>query len=375
MNMDQKIRQAFRKATPNVLGALPAQEQKTKKKRKRPGKLLEALPAVASLAIILGAVALAIPYIGAFGGPGSLNQPTGSGTPPHATTQPAPSTWEGDPEMEKTIAADALSIVEQEGEALTAEVTLSNTERYRYRVTVQRQGILYGLYYDEAGALRRVVAERTETATGLIPESVAYAMAWTDWGKKLEDYTVERKEVPGGGIYYEIRAVEPLSPWEFARYVHAESGWVYVNDPAYGEDGALILADALSIVAQYGETLPATIVACPNDPHDYQVTVQRQGVLYYLYYAKSGVLQKLEVARTVAAEGCIPENVALRLAELEIGVPCELASVEMTGDPGETMYYCMNLKAQDGTAMFTCEINAETGEIHRREPEDTVECQ
>ncbi len=363
MSIDQKLRRAFRNATPNVLGALPAKEENTKKNRRPSKKWMEALPAVASLAMIVAAVALAIPYLGNFGGPGSLNQPTGSGTHPGVTTQPTEDPWEKDPELERKVIADALAIVEQEGETLAAEIKETNFWGYRYQVTVERQGILYKLYYGEEGNLGDIRTERTETATGLIPESVAYAMAWTDWGQKLEDYTIELKTVPEGFPYYEIRAVEPLSPWEFTRYVHAENGGVYLYDPQGTEDKERILTDARSIVAPEGEALVATIVELQGDPHDYMVNIEREGVIYRLFYARSGLLQDLQVTRTPQSQGYIPENVAFHLAELEQGTACELRSVEMKTDPEKGIYYDLLLETQNGAERAHCYVDAYTGAV------------
>ncbi len=359
MNVERKLRRAFRNATPNVLGALPAREEEPKKVRRVSKKWLQALPTAASLVLIAGAVALAVPYFGSLSGPGASSQP------PAVTTQSTQETYQEDAALKERITADALSIVEQTGETLIAEVAAVNMERYRYRVTVEREGIIYKLYYTADGQLETIKKERTETAAGLIPESVAYAMAWTDWGKKLEDYTIELKTAPEGFPYYEIRAVEPLSPWMFFRYVHAENGNVFLQDPQGIADEEMILQSALRIVGVDRENQTARITELNGEPHGYLVTVEREGILYRLYYARSCLLQKLELTRTADAQGYIPESVAFALAELDVGADCVLESVETEVLFEDEAYYHMKLKTRDGRLTAIYKVNACTGEVLR----------
>ncbi len=82
MNMDKRIRQAFQDATPNLL---PAPDRKTKPKKRFPAKLRDALPVMASLAILISALTLGIVNFEAWFGPFQTPPPTQSLTQTAAT--------------------------------------------------------------------------------------------------------------------------------------------------------------------------------------------------------------------------------------------------------------------------------------------------
>ncbi len=363
MNMDKKIRQAFRNATPGAAQTLPAPAQKEQKKKRTPGKLWESLPTAASVAILVGALIFGGMYFRDYLGGLQLSRPTDPATQP--TTEPSTPPTDPEADLQEQILTDALSIVAQEGEQLNGTVVPDRTECYGYKVTIQREGIIYRLYYTVDGGLYRVKEERTAEAAGPMPASVAYAIAWTSWGQKPEAYTAELKTAPQGFPYYKIQATAPEQNWEGSWYVHGETGEVYLYDPDDTEDRNQILTDALSIVALDGEMLEAEITEISANPNNYMVTVERRGILYDLYYARSGQLQKLELTRTPQAQGNIPENVAVRLVELNLGGEYQLQSLELKTSDQWMHYYEITMKWADKNREVIRFVDALNGKVYQ----------
>lgn len=96
MNIEKKLRRAFRRATPNVLGSLPAQDPAAKRRKHLPERAVRMIATAASFVILIGAATWGLLYFrDHFSGPIIHS---GNTTPTTAPTQPTETVPPTDPQ-------------------------------------------------------------------------------------------------------------------------------------------------------------------------------------------------------------------------------------------------------------------------------------
>lgn len=388
MNMDEKIRRAFRGATPNILGYLPNRGTPQGKKRRRlSARAQEFIATATSVALLIGAVGVGVIYFRNHYPAGV--EPTGStatGSTATGSTAPVPPPVCID--TEAMIAQDRDTVCPSPTEEMDVELYMEDgTNGIWYTVKIHYRGYTYLFSHDDGGVLHEIEVPLCDCRKeGYITETVAQQIASLYVSQRNPCVIDDAKLIQpqdGSDAYYRIGLSGKILSWSEDYYVNAATGELElwrrppgnpVCQPVPEEE---LIAAARAVVDPYvtGGTLSAKtewyVLPVYNFTWYYcLVTVRYQGYLYHLEYdGDTGDLESITVVPPEdSGEHRITESVAAEVARLEVcsghyhshsdtGAPAWATAVTLDEENGiyEVTVTC------DGT--HVCHVNSLTGEL------------
>lgn len=386
MNMDEKIRRAFRSATPNILGTLESQTPQPykKKRRKLSPRVQEFIATAASVTLLIGAVGVGIFY---FRNHYSLNNGLGGdNTLPSGTwfTEPTPSVPDVSPEALITRTDDIIYPLYMRDKIYTppdipVELIVEDGVE-KYRILREDGGYCYEFKFDAHSAqlLSIEVLECDCIKTGYISMYLAANAAFLEEIPKYTkvQFTAEEYSVtPNWDQSYFIiglncdgwhTMIVDSTTGELLRHDRALTDGAdldSVRDIAYAYTGVTDLSQVRLLDIGYNTELPT---------FSYRVTVEYGTKRFEMdIESQTGSISNINVANIGQRPEDDPEAGYISLARAK-EIACDhgniaqdtVLSFSYTFTEGEPSVYHLSFRYYySGHHLYECSVDAKTGQV------------